>query len=135
MTSITSIRNALATNLATISGLRTASTIPDNPMPPQAIVMLENVDYDNAFQNGLVTYQFRVSVLVARADERSAQDKLNAYASTGAGGIKNAIESDKTLGGNAFDVNVSTMTNIGTVSLGGDVAMLSADLIVTVYSN
>lgn len=135
MTSITLIRNALATNLATIPGLRTASTIPDNPMPPQAIVMLENVDYDNAFQNGLVTYQFRVSVLVARADERTAQDKLNAYASTGVGGIKTAIESDKTLGGNAFDVRVSTMTNIGTISLGGDVAMLSADFIVTVYSN
>ncbi len=133
--SIGTIRTALATNLATISGLRVASNIPDNPMPPQAIVMLENVDYDNAFKNGLVTYQFRVSVMVARADERTAQDKLNAYASTGVGGIKRAIESDKTLGGAAFDVRVSTMTNIGTISLGGDVAMLSADFIVTVYSN
>lgn len=133
--SIGAIRTGLATNLATISGLRVASNIPDNPMPPQAIVMLENVDYDNAFQNGLVTYQFRVSVLVARADERTAQDRLNAYASTGIGGIKAAVESDKTLGGTAFDVRVSTMTNIGTVSLGGDVAMLSADFIVTVYSN
>jgi hypothetical protein len=135
VTSITSIRNGLATNLATISGLRATSTIPDNPMPPQAIVMLENVDYDNAFRDGLVTYQFRVSVLVARADERTAQDKLNAYASTGAGGIKAAVESDKTLGGTAFDVRVSSMTNIGAISLGGDVAMLSADFIVTVYSN
>ena len=135
MTSITAIRNGLATNLGTISGLRTASTIPDNPMPPQAIVMLENVDYDNAFQRGLVTYQFRVSVLVARADERTAQDRLNAYASPGVGGIKHAIESDRTLSGTAFDVNVGTMTNIGTISLGGDVAMLSADFIVTVYSN
>lgn len=133
--SIGAIRTRLATNLATISGLRVASNIPDNPMPPQAIVMLENVDYDNAFKNGLVTYQFRVSVLVARADERTAQDRLNAFASTGAGGIKAAVESDKTLGGTAFDVRVSTMTNIGTVSLGGDVAMLSADFIVTVYSN
>jgi len=133
--SIGEIRTALATNLATITGLRVASNVPDNPMPPQAIVMLENVDYDNAFQNGLVTYQFRVSVLVARADERTAQDKLNAYASTGIGGIKTAVESDKTLGGHAFDVRVSTMTNIGTISLGGDVAMLSADFIVTVYSN
>ena len=133
--SIGEIRTALATNLATITGLRVASNIPDNPMPPQAIVMLENVDYDNAFQNGLVTYQFRVSVMVARADERTAQDKLNAYASTGIGGIKTAVESDKTLGGHAFDVRVSTMTNIGTISLGGDVAMLSADFIVTVYSN
>lgn len=134
MSSITLIRNALATNLATITGLRTAATIPDNPMPPQAIVMLENIDYDGAFDGGLTTYQFRVSVLVARADERTAQDKLNAYASTGVGGIKKAIESDKTLGGNAYDVRVSSMTNIGTVSLGGDVAMLSADFIVTVYS-
>jgi hypothetical protein len=133
--SIGEIRTALATNLATITGLRVASNVPDNPMPPQAIVMLENVDYDNAFQNGLVTYQFRVSVLVARADERTAQDRLNAYASTGIGGIKTAVESDKTLGGHAFDVRVSTMTNIGTISLGGDVAMLSADFIVTVYSN
>jgi hypothetical protein len=134
--SITDIRNALATNLRTISGLRASEDIPDNPMPPQAIVSLENVDYDNAMQGGLVTYQFRVSVLVARADERWAQLRLNDFASTGSGGIKNAIESDKTLGGNAYDVQVTTMTNIGTVSLGTDtVPYLSADFVVTVYSN
>lgn len=132
--SITDIRDGIATNLATISGLRVASDVPDNPNPPQAIVQLQNVDYDGAFQGGLTTYSFLVTVLVGRAAERSAQNKLNAYASTGSGGIKAAIESDKSLGGAAYDVTVETMTNISAVSLGGDITYLSADFVVTARS-
>ena len=132
--SITTIRDGIATNLATISGLRVSADIPDNPNPPQAIVQLQSVDYDGAFQGGLTTYSFLITVLVGRAAERSAQIKLNAYASTGAGGIKAAIESDKTLGGSAYDVTVETMTNISAVSLGGDISYLSADFVVTARS-
>ena len=132
--SITTIRDGIATNLATISGLRVSADVPDNPNPPQAIVQLQSVDYDGAFQGGLTTYSFLVTVLVGRAAERSAQTKLNAYASTGAGGIKAAIESDKTLGGSAYDVTVETMTNISAVSLGGDISYLSADFVVTARS-
>lgn len=133
--SITAIRDGIATNLATISGLRTASEIPDNPSPPIAIVQFQSVDYDGAFQQGVSTYSFIVSVLVGRAAERTVQRKLNAYASTGSGGIKDAIESDKTLGGNAYDVRVEAMTNISAVSLGGDISYLSADFVVTVLAN
>lgn len=133
--SITTIRDGLATNLATISGLRTAAEIPDQVNPPIAVVQLQSVDYDGAFQGGLTTYSFLVTVLVGRAAERSAQIKLNAYASTGAGSIKAAVESDKTLGGEAYDVRVETMTNISAVSLGGDISYLSADFAVTVYAN
>ena len=133
--SITNIRDGIATNLATISGLRTASEIPDNPSPPIAIVTFQSVDYDGAFQGGMSTYSFIVSVLVGRAAERTSQRKLDAYSSTGAGGIKNAIESDKTFGGNAYDVRVEAMTNISAVSLGGDIAYLSADFVVTVLAN
>jgi hypothetical protein len=132
--SITTIRDGIATNLATISGLRVSADIPDNPNPPQAIVQLQSVDYDGAFQGGLTTYSFLITVLVGRAAERSAQIKLNAYASTGTGGIKAAIESDKTLGGSAYDVTVETMTNISAVSLGGDISYLSADFVVTARS-
>jgi len=132
--SITTIREGIATNLATISGLRVSADVPDNPTPPQAIVQLQSVDYDGAFQGGLTTYSFLVTVLVGRAAERSAQTKLNAYASTGDGGIKAAIESDKTLGGSAYDVTVETMTNISAVSLGGDISYLSADFVVTARS-
>ena len=133
--SITAIRDGIATNLATISGLRTASEIPDNVSPPIAVVSFQSVDYDGAFQQGVSTYSFIVSVIVGRAAERTSQRKLNAYASTGAGGIKDAIESDRTLSGSAYDVRVEAMTNISAVSLGGDISYLSADFVVTVLAN
>ena len=133
--SITAIRDGIATNLATISGLRTASEIPDNVTPPIAVVSFQSVDYDGAFQQGVSTYSFIVSVIVGRAAERTSQRKLNAYASTGAGGIKDAIESDRTLSGSAYDVRVEAMTNISAVSLGGDISYLSADFVVTVLAN
>jgi len=104
--SISDIRDGLATNLATISGLRTAADLPDNPSPPIAVVQLNNVSYDQAFQNGMVIYTFTITVIVGRVSERTAQTRLNAYASTGTGGIKTAVQSDKTLGGFAFDVRL-----------------------------
>lgn len=131
---ISDIRSALATNLATISGLRTASEIPDNPSPPIAVVQITNVSYDGAFQQGMTTYNFLVSVIVGRVAEREAQRRLDAYSSTtGASSIKNAIESDRTLGGNAYDVRVTEMTNVGAVLL-GEATYIAADFAVTVYA-
>lgn len=131
---ISNIRSALATNLATISGLRTASEIPDNPSPPIAVVQITNVSYDGAFQQGMTTYNFLVSVIVGRVAEREAQRRLDAYSSTtGASSIKNAIESDRTLGGNAYDVKVTEMTNVGAVLL-GEATYIAADFAVTVYA-
>lgn len=133
--SISDIRTGLATNLATISGLRTASEIPDNPSPPIAIVNLQSVNFDSAFQQGLTTYNFIVTVIVGRPAEREAQKRLDAYASsTGASSVKLAIQSDKTLDGSAYDVRVTDMTNIGAVLL-GEATYLSADFAVTVYAN
>jgi len=131
---IADIRSGLGTNLATIRGLRVAETIPDNPNPPIAVIALGNVVYDGAFQGGLVTYNFTVSVIVGRVAEREAQRRLDAYISTGTGGIKAAIESEKSLGGAAYDVRVSEMTNVGAVQL-GDATYLACDFAVAVYAN
>lgn len=132
--SIATIRDGLAANIATISGLRVAKEIPDNPNPPIAVIMLNNVSYDGAFKRGLVTYNFVVTIIVGRTAEREAQRKLDGYISTGSGSFKTAVESDKTLSGSAYDVRVSEMTNVGTVSL-GEVNYLAADFAVQVYSN
>lgn len=132
--SISTIRDGLATNLATISGLRTKADIPDNPSPPVAVVSLNTVSYDQAFKQGLALYNFTVTVIVGRVSERTAQSRLNAYASTGAGGVKHAIESDKTLGGEAFDVRMQELTNIGAITL-GEQSYLAAEFSVVVYSN
>ncbi len=116
--SIDTIRDGLATNLATISGLRTSADLPDNPSPPIAVVQLNSIQYDQAMQGGLVVYNFTITVIVGRVSERTAQNRLNAYASTGSGGIKAALQSDKTLGGAAYDVRLSEMTNVGAINLG-----------------
>jgi hypothetical protein len=133
-TTITDLRDGLATNLATVTGLRTSAEVPDNPSPPIAIVQLQRVVFDGAFKGGMTTYEFLVSVVVGRVAEREAQRRLDAYASSsGESSIKLAIESDRTLGGECFDLRVSEMQNIGAVLL-GEASYLAADFAVTVYA-
>ena len=135
MALISDLRNGLATNLATISGLRTAALMPDNPNPPIAIVVPSSVSFDDTFQRGMQTYSFTVLVVVGRADERTAQNKLDAYcASTGASSIKLAVESDKTLGGKAFDLRVTELRNYGQIVI-GEVTYLSAEFTVLCYAD
>jgi hypothetical protein len=132
--SISLIRQGIATNLATIAGLRTAAEIPDNPSPPIAVVSLSSVDFDGAFDRGLTRYNFLVTVIVGRVAEREAQRRLDAYISTGSSSVKYAVESDKTLGGNAYDCRVVSMNSIGSLSI-SDNTYLAADFTVTVIAN
>ena len=135
MASITDLRTAIATNLATISGLRTSPTLPDNPNPPIALVTPISVSFDDSFKRGMQTYTFVISVIVGRADERTAQNKLDGFvSSTGSSSVKLAVESDKTLGGNAFDCRVTEMRNYGQLTI-GDVIYLSAEFTVLCYAN
>jgi hypothetical protein len=135
MSTIDDMRNGLATNLATITGLRTASELPDNPNPPIAIVNLRSINYDQTFGKGLAVYTFIVTVIVGRAAERIAQRKLNDYCdNTGNQSVKTAIESAKTLGGAAFDTRVVSLDNIGNIQL-HDATYLAAEFTVNVYSN
>lgn len=131
---ITEIRTALATNLATLAGLRTAAEVPDLPNPPVAIVALNNVNYDRAFSDGLTNYSFTITVIVGRAAERTAQRKLDSLISTGATSVKHAVESDKTLGGNAFDCRVVSMDSVGSLNI-SDTTYLAADFTVAVIAN
>ena len=132
--SISQIRTALATNLATIPGLRTAAEVPDLPNPPIAIVALNNVSYDRAYANGMTSYTFVITAIVGRAAEREAQRKLDAYISPGANSVKNAIESDSTLGGYAYDCRVVSMDSVGSLTI-SDTTYLAADFTVTVIAN
>ena len=131
---ITQIRDALAARLATITGLRVSAEIPDNPNPPVAVVQINNVSFDTAFQGGLTTYSFIVSVIVSRVAERRAQDRLDAYASTsGTSSVKEAIEGNRTLGGIVADTRVVEMTGVSAVLL-GEATYLAANFAVTVYA-
>jgi hypothetical protein len=131
--SIADIRAGLAANILTISGLRAAETIPDNPSPPVAIIALNNVSYDLDFNRGMTLYNFTVTLVVGRVAERDAQRKLDAFAGNGERSIKTAVQSDRQLGGAAFDVRLSEMSTIGALNL-GEQTYLAADFAVQVYA-
>jgi hypothetical protein len=135
MPTVSELRTGLATNLATISGLRTSATIPDQVTPPVAVVMPNQITYDTAFARaGGDEYEFIVMVIVGRVDERTAQNRLDAYCSgSGASSVKLAIESDKTLGGKAFDCRVTNLRNYNQVTV-GDTTYLSGEFVVQVYA-
>jgi len=129
---IQTIRQGIATNLATITGLRTSAFVPDNPTPPIAIVVPERVDYDTAMRRGLDTFTFKVLVIAQRASERGAQNTLDAFCdSTGATSVKAAIESDRSLGGAANDCRVTDLTDYGPLTV-GETQYLAATFSVTV---
>lgn len=133
--SVSDLKTGLANNLATIPGLRTTPEIPDNPNPPQAVIDLQSVNYDGAFKQGMTTYNFVITLIVGRTAEREAQRRLDGYISTsGASSVKLAAQSDRTLGGKAFDVRVTDLQNIGAVLL-GEATYLAANFAVTVYAN
>lgn len=135
MSSISLMRAAIATNLGTIAGLRTSPEMPDNPNPPIALVRPVTVEYDQAMAKGLTRYNFVVVVIVGRAEERTAQRSLDAFcSSTGASSIKLAVESDKTLGGNAFDCRVTEMRNYTPIQL-NEGTYLAAEFAVDVFAN
>lgn len=134
MSDITAIRQGIATNLATISGLRTSAELPDNPNPPAAVVALETIDYDGAFQQGVTTFMFTIIVIVSRQSDRISQRSLNQYASqNGERSIKTAVESDRSLGGNAMDCRVRGMTSVGSLQL-NDTEYVAAEFSVAVYA-
>jgi hypothetical protein len=135
MALVSELRDGLKANLATIPGLRTTDTVPDNPNPPMAIVLPQSVQYDNAFQRGMTTYTFSVVVIVNRVSERTGQNSLDAWvSSTGASSVKLAIESDKTLNGKAFDVRVTDVRNYGDITI-GEINYFSAEFVVLCYAD
>lgn len=134
MATVTELRNALAVRLATISGLRTAATIPDQINPPIAIVSLDTIVFDQAFHRGLDEYRFTITVVVGRISERTGQSRLDAYlAPSGSSSIKTAIEGDTSLGGVAQTLRVTEMTGLASAAEAEDI-YLTATFSVTVYA-
>ena len=128
------LRAGLATNLATITGLRANAIQPDNPTPPQAIIFPTSITFDRTFKRGLDEYAFTITLIAGRQDARNGQAVMDGFcAPTGSGSIKTAIESDKTLGGACQTLRVTELSAYGSTSI-GDTIYLTADFSVIVYA-
>lgn len=131
--SISQLRQGLATNLQTISGLRVVETLPDLVNPPMAMIGLTKVSYNQQNQRSMAEYAFQVTVVVGRVSERTAQALLDVLVAPGSGSIKYALESDRTLGGAAYEVFVPELSAYGAVSING-IDYLSAEFSVQVFA-
>jgi len=132
MASVSELRTALATAMSAIPGLRTSAFVPDAPRPPIAVVMPDRIEYDINAHRGADRFYFTVTVLASRADDRAAQQNLDAFL-VGENSIKTAIEKDRTLGGKANTCRVTAMQSYASVPV-GEVLYLSAQFIVEVVA-
>jgi hypothetical protein len=137
MASITDIRIGLENNLKRIPGLRTAPNAPDLVNPPIAIVQPDSIPvrFDVAMNRGLDEFRFTITVLAHRADERSAQNKLDGYcAGSGDYSVKQAVEYDRTLGGVVNDCRVTEISSYGSISV-NEIQYTAAEFMVVVYAS
>jgi hypothetical protein len=92
--------------------------------------MPENVQYDLNGNRGADRYQFTITLIVGRADDRAAQANLDKYI-VGATSVKTAIEADRTLGGKVNTCRVTAMQSYSALAI-GEVTYLSAQFAVEV---
>jgi hypothetical protein len=126
------VREGLKSNLQDIDGLRVYDIMPDVVVPPSAIVGQLDFTFDLNNSRGLDQANVDIFVIVQRFSERSGIANLDKYLSgSGDYSIKQAIESDKTLGGACNTLRV-TSAESGTFT-SGDVDYLSYRYRVTIW--
>lgn len=129
---VSQVSKRLRDALAEVDGLRVIEFIPDSLNPPMATVGVDNVTYHSAFGANPV-YMFTVNVVVARASDRIAQQRLDNFLSyDGEGSIRAAIEKDPTLCGTVSTCQVVSGGNIISLNV-QEVIYLSVEFNVEVY--
>jgi hypothetical protein len=121
MASIKALRDGLKTRLATVTGIYTHDTIPDDVYPPAAIVGFPtSVRYDFAMRTAVSRYLFPVRIIAGRTMEAESQDKIDDLVSpNGALSIRAAIDGDPTLGGVAHSTRVVEARDFGVYEVAG----------------
>ena len=126
------VREGLKNNLKNIDDLRIYDIMPDVVVPPSAIVGQLDFTFDLNNSRGLDQANVDVYVIVQRFSERSGMQNLDKFLSgSGNYSIKQAIESDRTLGGACNTLRV-TSAESGTYT-SGDVDYLSYRYRVTIW--
>lgn len=131
---ISNVRDGIKTRLATISGLRTYSEVPDAVNVPCAIVGIPTeIKFDFTLNRSNDQALFPVRIMVGKATDRVAQRNLDVYLqSSGSSSIKTAIEAESSLSGTANTVMVERVLGIGVYNING-VDYLGAEFQVRVW--
>jgi len=130
---ISDLRKGLANNLKKITGLRVVETLPDVVNPPMAMIGLAKVAYNQQNQRSMAEYTFKITVVLGRVSERTAQQALDVLVAPGSGSIKEAVESERSLGGFAYEVFIPELSAYGAITVNG-IDYLSAEFSVQVFA-
>ena len=140
MGDVSAVRAALATQLATITGLRSTAFMPDKVSVPQAVVGDVDITFDKTMGRGHDQLDIKIRVYASRASDRAGQLTLDGYLKgSGATSIKAALEAGRgapgspALGGAAEDLIVTGVSGYGVYTV-ADVQYLGAEFAVTVYT-
>ena len=126
-----SVRDAIKNSLS-ITGLRAYDTIPENVVPPAAVVGQLSIEWDLVMARAADTATLDVIVIAGRMSDRAAQDYLDSLlTATGNTSVKTKIEADRTLGGTVSNVRVTSADPVS-MSVSG-VEMLAYRFSVVLY--
>lgn len=107
MATLADIRAGLAANLGAIPSLQVSAYALANPTPPCVEIVPSLIEYDRALKRGADQWTVTVRVFVGLASDIGAQQRLDLHlASSGQDSVKEAVESDATLGGAVADLRV-----------------------------
>jgi hypothetical protein len=119
-------------NALNITGLRAYDTIPENVVPPAAVVGQLSIDWDLVMGRAADTANVDVIVVAGRMSDRAAQDYLDdLLTASGASSVKTKLENDPTLGGAVSTLRVRSADPIQ-MSVSG-VEMLAYRFSVVLY--
>ncbi len=128
------IRAGIAENMGSIKGLQVLDYVSSQPVPPSADVRRGPVDYDQAMADGLHRPTMLVRVYVGNVTDQGSQTLLDSYLDpTGSQSVKEAIESDRTLGGTVQDLHVTGASGAQQFALEGQPIMLGSEWTVEVW--
>lgn len=132
---ISDLRTGLADAMSTLLGVRIYDNLPDAPVPPAAIIELQGVTYDSTFARGSDEYRFGIVFISGRADDRSAQARIEAWiAGHGTGSVKAAIESDPTLGGICGACRVTESSGLQALDRPDGTSFLGVEFTITLFA-
>lgn len=120
MASVTALREGIAAQLDSISGLRIKAFEPDKVAVPSAAIALVSIAWDKTMGRGMDSFEFVVRLYASRATDKGGQNRIDSYlAGSGPTSVKAAIEADRTLGGVAHTLQVTGVDNYGSYEVGG----------------
>ncbi len=117
---VENILDGLATRLATISGLRVYSTVPDRMEPPAAMVALNGIRFGDDFTGSDIVSVAVMLAVTAAQGIPNAQAALFAYLDdSGTSSVHTAVNADRTLSSSAMDTKLIGADSPRTITIAG----------------